>query len=174
MDTQAVIGFQFPSNGKALSDIELACIRAVDDEMFQFPSNGKALSDEDIETTLKMGQHRVSIPFKRESPFGPVRICGQGESAWIYSFQFPSNGKALSDKKIEDEATLALLAKVSIPFKRESPFGQSSTAAAPTIVRSSFNSLQTGKPFRTLAFWVLLIEYLKSFQFPSNGKALSD
>ena len=37
----------------------------------------------------------VSIPFKRESPCGlaPTEL-GLGE---MYTFQFPSNGKALSD-----------------------------------------------------------------------------
>ena len=41
----------------------------------------------------------VSIPFKRESPFGPC-IAVAKKSAQIFPlFQFPSNGKALSDMK---------------------------------------------------------------------------
>ena len=61
----------------------------------------------------------VSIPFKRESPFG--RIAGEGVHVRSY---------------------------VSIPFKRESPFGRN----CPKRTRRSYDS----------------------FQFPSNGKVLSD
>ena len=62
---------------------------------------------------------------------------------------------------------------VSIPFKRESPFGRT-TIRSNTSWYKSFNSLQTGKPFRTWKHQATIRARLISFQFPSNGKALSD
>ena len=38
-------------------------------------------------------------------------------------FQFPSNGKALSDTPMEKVKRYLKVYQVSIPFKRESPFG---------------------------------------------------
>ena len=63
--------FQFPSNGKALSDPSTRMYSSFEhSKLFQFPSNGKALSD----TRLLKGM----LEQEKE-------------------FQFPSNGKALSD-----------------------------------------------------------------------------
>ena len=62
--------FQFPSNGKALSDIPHAERLLPFQASFQFPSNGKALSDERDSAHCETGTQSVSIPFKRESPFG--------------------------------------------------------------------------------------------------------
>ena len=62
--------------------------------LFQFPSNGKVLSDELTTYHVKQNDN-VSIPFKRESPFGRT-FRGTIEKDAIF---------------------------VSIPFKRESPFG---------------------------------------------------
>ena len=46
--------FQFPSNGKVLSDTEEAVVaETIDDLMFQFPSNGKVLSDEALPGILE-------------------------------------------------------------------------------------------------------------------------
>ena len=116
----------------------------------------------------------VSIPFKRESPFGQV-LKGRDEQVkteksfhslqtgkpfrtndYDYSefaseveFPFPSNGKALSDYWSVKMNKVAQRKFVSIPFKRESPFG-------PITIMG-----------RTCISGV-------GFQFPSNGKALSD
>ena len=64
----------------------------------------------------------VSIPFKRESPFG--QTVRKGWNANSPLFQFPSNGKALSDYDLQEGGVHNSV--------------------------SSFNSLQTGKPFRTI------------------------
>ena len=89
------------------------------------------------------------------------------------SFQFPSNGKALSDTLIAVVAIIGVLC-VSIPFKRESPFGRKKEDPKKDPAPTSFNSLQTGKPFRTRKPGVYAYPGLSSFQFPSNGKALMD
>ena len=137
--------------------------------MFQFPSNGKALSDENHEGENRGEGEKVSIPFKRESPFGrhtknlksgltKVSIPFKRESPFGHNyvlditigghlkFPFPSNGKALSDEMVS--------------------FVFSGCAFC-------FNSLQTGKPFRTHHQRERVLK-LYRFQFPSNGKALSD
>ena len=67
--------FQFPSNGKALSDASMI-LEVNMDNRFQFPSNGKALSDPNLKRSRK-SIHKVSIPFKRESPFRPFHTRGQ-------------------------------------------------------------------------------------------------
>ena len=117
------------------------------DVVFQFPSNGKVLSDGATNYQEKENQ-RVSIPFKRESPFGRRQTPMPRHSR--ASFQFPSNGKVLSDvaqevyqprqtrfqfpsngKVLSDRRQMIVLIgsvlTVSIPFKRESPFGLFST-----------------------------------------------
>ena len=63
--------FQFPSNGKALSDVLNIVLWSIV-ILFQFPSNGKALSD-------------------------PVSSVTPADETPVDKFQFPSNGKALSD-----------------------------------------------------------------------------
>ena len=95
--------FQFPSNGKVLSDEQNPLARFTAAIMFQFPSNGKVLSDMWIYTV------------------GAVSL---GEL-----FQFPSNGKVLSDSSLLFSSDV-LAEIVSIPFKRESPFGLGSNGTA--------------------------------------------
>ena len=118
----------------------------------------------------------VSIPFKRESPFGVIRLKSFVTSGNTV-FQFPSNGKVL----LEYSDRIRELAKqiVSIPFKRESPFGVTQSNPKITWIYVSipfkrespfggepipanelegcicFNSLQTGKSFwrRLLRLW---------------------
>ena len=86
---------------------------------------------------------------------------------------------------------------VSIPFKRESPFGLGYSALVFIYGLGRFNSLQTGKSFRTpnghqgpppppvsipfkrespfgLFATVSAHDDAMVFQFPSNGKVLSD
>ncbi len=89
-------------------------------KQFQFPSNGKVLSDITNSKPMRMAGENVSIPFKRESPFGPKMI--ETGIRILLLFQFPSNGKVLSDRK-----ELQIIHHKNV----------------------SFNSLQTGKSFRT-------------------------
>ena len=113
--------------------------------MFQFPSNGK-----------------VRVDFLVYDKFGQLNMNMR--------FQFPSNGKVRVDKKKDEEKTV--VAKVSIPFKREGKGrpvllavakGKKKTVSIPfkregkgrlrkkkfRISRggpgASFNSLQTGR-----------------------------
>ena len=66
----------------------------------------------------------------------------------MFSFQFPSNGKVLSDAYSEGYITEENV--VSIPFHRESPFGllDQKFLLFPTK-DDCFNSLPPGKSFRT-------------------------
>ena len=88
-------------------------------------------------------------------------------------FQFPSNGKVLSDSLLF-AAILAVSMIVSIPFQRESPFGQNDKGDDDGDSGNSFNSLPTGKSFRTSCIGILHTFMGEKFQFPSNGKVLSD
>ena len=83
--------FPFPSNGKALSDEETE-VETEREESFNSLQTGKS-----FRTKIKSrvgGGSRVSIPFKRESPFG---LCIRIAESGLRGFPFPSNGKALSD-----------------------------------------------------------------------------
>ena len=112
--------------------------------VFQFPSNGKVLSDPMLEERERFQRTIVSIPFKRESPFG-----------------LQSHNEDLVEGSL-----------VSIPFKRESPFGPSEWNDRRKKIKG-FNSLQTGKSFRTIEEETEE-GIMTLFQFPSNGKVLSD
>ena len=167
--------------------------RQYQETKFQFPSNGKVLSD-GKNPRCPERPSPVSIPFKRESPFGhPVK----------------------GDRRPRHRGP-----EVSIPFKRESPFGRgretplftrhvrfnslqtgksfrTSRSSQSYDRETSFNSLQTGKSFRTVPHLRIhpiesrfnslqtgksfrtrdrcqVLNYTREFQFPSNGKVLSD
>ena len=64
------VRFPFPSNGKVLSDFTMN-IYVVEYYEFPFPSNGKVLSDGYDVIAGEAHSLKVSIPFQRESPFGP-------------------------------------------------------------------------------------------------------
>ena len=137
---------------------------------FPFPSNGK-VSPKKRPTDIRRHPNKVSIPFQRESPFGlwhsdtprrfsemsfhslPTGKCIQRRPtakelrSYAAQFPFPSNGKVYP-KKVRRGNHNRILHCVSIPFKRESISKDSSRQ---TSVRT------TGR-----------------FQFPSNGKVLSD
>ena len=140
------LSFQFPSNGKVLSDKPEAAT-PTSEEKFQFPSNGKVLLDQGLLRMLFSDNagELVSIPFKRESPFGPAPIPRGGQTQES-SFNSLQTGKSFWTPMISPKMSACHC--VSIPFKRESPFGQ----------RYSRSSEQ----------------YSFAFQFPSNGKVLLD
>ena len=115
--------FQFPSNGKALSDSNFRRPSSARDERFNSLQTGKPFRTFFFRLPSGWGWPLiVSIPFKRESPFGLQNNPADRERQ--PKFQFPSNGKALSDRSNDNSKGLC-------------PGG------------NSFNSLQTGKPFRT-------------------------
>ena len=164
--------FQFPSNGKVLSDFGDALLQIKDPhQSFNSLQTGKSFRTPDIlssETephqsfnslqtgksfrtknprshgrrylgfnSLQTGKSFrtrnlqvvrilnccVSIPFKRESPFGPAKLSRRLSLDQIEKFQFPSNGKVLSDADSLDVREIDVIF-VSIPFKREGPFGR--------------------------------------------------
>ncbi len=108
--------------------------------MFQFPSNGKVFPNWEDMRPLKRGR-TVSIPFKREG---------------------------LSEQELQEEYEVKV-SFVSIPFKRE---GLSEPRMV--LIRlgacSGFNSLQTGRSFRTNIIHLSMLHEYQGFQFPSNGK----
>ncbi len=113
---------------------------------FQFPSNGKVYSETYLDKrSVRFFDHKVSIPFKRESVFRAI-LMRWWTPEWN-GFQFPSNGKVYSEADTGLEITPAQRARVSIPFKRESVFRD--------MIRQSLAN-------RCL------------FQFPSNGKVYSE
>ena len=110
---------------------------------FPFPSNGKAHSD-----IWKYDRcyhiPKVSIPFKREGTFRPLRPKPLKVKPYTV-FPFPSNGKAHSDILRNGLKTHSLLITVSIPFKREGTFRRRWSPARDGCPRLSFHSLQTGR-----------------------------
>ena len=114
--------FQFPSNGKGFPNEEL--VERVEREELGFNSlqTGKAFRTKIIMTFSPSSQEKpVSIPFKRE------RLS----ELWI-----------LGRSKMEKET-------VSIPFKRERLSELFLLRLRWWSLPLSFNSLQTGKAFRT-------------------------
>ena len=113
--------------------------------------------------------HEVSIPFTRESPFG--RTCIMIPSEWEQSVSIPF--KRESPFGLKHLCTIRLGTMVSIPFKRESPFGRQNCirwqhglcqwVSIPFKRESPFGRKELAIPSTTTMF-----------QFPSNGKALSD
>ena len=169
--------FQFPSNGKVLSDAKPkwhCCASVV--PSFNSLQTGKSFrTDKGNLTDL---QNVVSIPFKRESPFGPLQessdlkplICFNslqtGKSFRTIlphphhrsnhsKFQFPSNGKVLSDKRGSQTSIKNCRHYVSIPFKRESPFGQKNWNFRGTV------SSRVSIPFKRESPFGLMKEELK-------------
>ena len=136
--------FQFPSNGKVFPNVTPhcwwwspnlsfnslqtgRCFRTVQSSnyyffyciWFQFPSNGKVFPNLMRMAKMKMAK-RVSIPFKREGVSEPITIgCGTNNEL---RFQFPSNGKVFPNNSRRNTLRRKL---------------------------ACFNSLQTGRCFRT-------------------------
>ena len=184
------ISFQFPSNGKGfpntsgpkqikqhlrkvsipfkrerLSEQAVSFCHMLDYEGFNSLQTGKAFRTSNrghttrnpiiVFNSLQTGKafrthhgripertrHQVSIPFKRER-LSELTNCYNCKrcKGW---FQFPSNGKGFPNG--------------SIRVVRQNRW-------------ASFNSLQTGKAFRTNNFRENIMQARQLFQFPSNGK----
>ncbi len=109
---------------------------------------------------------RVSIPFKRERlselmTFNHTKF----RQHW---FQFPSNGKDFPNGK--ESGLLPMTPEMAFQFPSNGKdFPNSARASMLKRVSPSFNSLQTGKTFRTEIIIKLERDYY-TFQFPSNGK----
>ena len=69
-----------------------------------------------------------------------------------------------------DNSGQHLADRVSIPFKRESISKVAILRTIDAYENPSFNSLQTGKHIQS-GLASIIVEIVKSFQFPSNGKA---
>ena len=108
----------------------------------------------------------VSIPFKRErlSELADPDL----ETISGYRFQFPSNGKGFPN--FGGRANM-LFNRYGFQFPSNGK-GFPNLAEHPTIetlVHEGFNSLQTGKAFRT-GNGIEGVKVTTMFQFPSNGK----
>ena len=113
----------------------------------------------------------VSIPFKRESPFGQKTCEEKGVEV---GFQFPSNGKVLSDTMDAVGTAVSEELMVSIPFKRESPCGRGQADCDPHQARQEFQFPSNGKVLSDQRLLFIVGAFFYVFQFPSNGKVLSD
>ena len=142
---QRPLQFQFPSNGKVLLDTEEGRCRNRQDNCFNSLQTGKSF------WTNK----------ELLSPLRPVSV----------RFNSLQTGKSFWTKDGQESAVKTIT--VSIPFKRESPFGHDADRELLSNTVTSFNSLQTGKSFWT-GLWRAKPKQGKKFQFPSNGKVLLD
>ena len=138
--------FQFPSNGKAHSDKTHRNSQSDLFKSFNSLQTGRHIQTQK-QLRARVWQAMVSIPFKREGTFRPEAKVMQGSGS-LLEFQFPSNGKAHSDRQ-------------TLIRRRQ------------TLIRR-FNSLQTGRHIQT--YYLVCHDHLPRirFQFPSNGKAHSD
>ena len=163
--------------------------------MFQFPSNGKDFQN-GINGFTALYTYRVSIPFKREGlselnllemrgiPCPSFNSLQTGRSfrtkiiivSEVYimadenKFQFPSNGKDFPNQGSGDTFKWFGI-RFQFPSNGKD-FPNSQSANLLTETPLSFNSLQTGRTFRThvLPAQAMQITYYNEFQFPSNGK----
>ena len=162
------------------------------DESVSIPFKREGLSEQGGENCWMVVHRRVSIPFKREGlsehftnfsctchsifvsiPFKREGLSERTESCSysmqrIEKFQFPSNGKVFPNNW-RTSWTIRGHYLVSIPFKRE---GLSERGESRTDLEQeywSFNSLQTGRSFRTTMTCTSTTLFTQ-FQFPSNGK----
>ena len=183
--------FQFPSNGKDFPNKELKKAVEEDGKPFQFPSNGKDFPNRKKKvTTTKV---TVSIPFKREGLSEHTRLV-LTEKGILIMFQFPSNGKDFPNYSQKCQHSKVKSRYVSIPFKREGlsehrnttwrgwkRVGFNSLQTGRTFRTglidllnfegsNGFNSLQTGRTFRTYITYFPRRKTMAKFQFPSNGK----
>ena len=161
--------FQFPSNGKVLSDTEFSNCGELR-EAVPFPSNGKVLSDSPFSpiSWKKMCFH--SLPTGKS--FRTVYFSLSGKVVGR-EFPFPSNGKVLSDSFRHNQGH-SNHSSVSIPFKRESPFGHKSRHLQDRVVQR-FPFPSNGKVLSDHLLWNCVFQRPeRGFQFPSNGKVLSD
>ena len=111
---------------------------------FQFPSNGKGF---------------------------PNFFVGCKEATMVV-FQFPSNGKGFPNAGAWFNCPV-ILVSVSIPFKRErlsELLGRKGSGR--TVMPTSFNSLQTGKAFRTFCTDYFCFS-LKNVSIPFKRERLS-
>ena len=106
----------------------------------------------------------VSIPFKREG-LSELKIPTTNPMV-TKEFQFPSNGKVFPNQIQILENNVGNLSFNSLQTGRSF---RTQLRISITTVLQSFNSLQTGRSFRTVENVAKAVISLK-FQFPSNGK----
>ena len=142
--------FQFPSNGKDFPNEKFQCQAILKLKRVSIPFKREGLSelnDEGVDTNLHGPPEKVSIPFKREGLSEQKKMqLLHTRMSLVVMFQFPSNGKDFPN--------------VSMILKRQLPSART----------QSFNSLQTGRTFRTQRTMHNSKSANVPFQFPSNGK----
>ena len=108
----------------------------------------------------------VSIPFKREGLSEPRNRAGQAGS---HSFNSLQTGRTFRTLPAAWHAYMAVI-KFQFPSNGKDFPNSSSVMLRSRYRFLSFNSLQTGRTFRTHHPWREYLCRLIWFQFPSNGK----
>ena len=165
--------FRFRLTGKALSDVNPDGTE-VTKVSFQFPLTGKALSDfTALFRSSLLAITSVSIPFDRESPFRRnTELLRNARTDCRVSIPFDRESpfRLLRRNRIAQTPTQ----HVSIPFQREIPFRPHSAVAEARSGYIGFRFRLTGKALSDKIKVMLTILIIIKFQFPSNGKSLSD
>ena len=115
---------------------------------FNSLQTGKPFRTVCLVCNLPLSVPGVSIPFKRESPFGHSLLSNERNSTLLW-FQFPSNGKALSDTFMAKTSCDRIYDPFQFPSNGKALSDGITTALSSSEPGIRFNSLQTGKPFRT-------------------------
>ena len=116
MMKSARVFVSIPFKREGVSEHQGAESNVLTSTRFLFPSNGKAFLNLVQNANIVLDQFIVSISFKRDG-VSELSEHAQLVGAVIYSFLFPSNGKAFLNRR---RRTLPCgESRVSIPFKRD-------------------------------------------------------
>ena len=160
--------FQFPSNGKVFPNTSMSVRRITPVLSFNSLQTGRSFRTP-VTPNPNDGNDpvTVSIPFKREG------LSELGYNFWldawyiIVSIPFKREGLSELAWELWRESRDSI---VSIPFKREGLSELRDQWARFDWTSLCFNSLQTGRSFRTTRSVIKVRLNLFMFQFPSNGK----
>ena len=115
--------------------------------LFQFPTNGKAHSDL-FSPIAHLGSRiaRVSIPYEREGTFR--RLNNPLDCRLRFrEFQFPTNGKAHSDRG--KRSPIGARSKFQFPTNGKAHSDSTPASSADRAYDPGFNSLRTGRHIQT-------------------------
>ena len=143
-EKREIIGFNSLQTGKSFRT-DTEIPKGIAGIVFQFPSNGKVLSD---------FYRRYCIIYytlcfnslQTGKSFRTRRVVGNITGSWTFCFNSLQTGKSFRTWTTKETHRMLI----------------------------SFNSLQTGKSFRTGSVSANEVSQELLFQFPSNGKVLSD
>ena len=137
--------FQFPSNGKVFPNSGNAYVTTEGlNVSIPFKREGLSELNKDVLDGMAVA---VSIPFKREGLSERVGEC-HNRLADRMSVSIPFKREGLSEL-LQKKFHTRMIRYVSIPFKREGLSEQGEDGLILEGHRLCFNSLQTGRSFRT-------------------------